>query len=242
MTDLMIDEADHWVVKGNALLEAAYKMTLQEKRLLLLAISKIDSRKPIPEPIRIYAHEFAQAYNLPGKWAYEAIKEATESLYHCTIKIPEVANSPEDEYRWIWRKSTTKYDGFVELYFTPVVAPYLSELTGDFTRYKLMRVANLTSVHSVRLFEMFMRYEVEGFGYWIVKLDDFRERLGLGKAYERMSNLRTRVLDPVKNELPEKANMVMDYEIIKKGRVPDRLKFTFYSTTDAEALPVIEKS
>lgn len=69
------------VTKSNDLVIAAYKLTLNEQRLLLAAIAQIDPRKPMPRPITITAHDFADQYQLPVKQAYEALKEASNALY-----------------------------------------------------------------------------------------------------------------------------------------------------------------
>jgi len=39
----------HTVTKSNDLIEAGYSLTLNEQRLLLVAISKIDPRKPMSQ-------------------------------------------------------------------------------------------------------------------------------------------------------------------------------------------------
>ena len=57
------------VTKSNDLVIAAYKLTLNEQRLLLAAIAQIDPRKPMPRPITITAHDFADQYQLPVKQA-----------------------------------------------------------------------------------------------------------------------------------------------------------------------------
>ena len=56
----------HLVVKSNALIHASYKLTLNEQRLILLAVSGMHSQRPGVRPgfnqvdgIRITAEEFA---------------------------------------------------------------------------------------------------------------------------------------------------------------------------------------
>ncbi|EKT4485241.1 TPA: replication initiation protein, partial [Pseudomonas aeruginosa] len=52
----------HKVTKSNSLIAASYRLTLNEHRLVLAAISQIDPRKPLPRPIRVCAHDFAELY------------------------------------------------------------------------------------------------------------------------------------------------------------------------------------
>ncbi|EPH7532904.1 replication initiation protein [Pseudomonas plecoglossicida] len=56
----------HKVTKSNSLIAASYRLTLNEHRLVLAAISQIDPRKPLPRPIRVCAHDFAELYD--GVW------------------------------------------------------------------------------------------------------------------------------------------------------------------------------
>lgn len=233
--DVLIPKEGDWIAKSNHLIEAAYKLTLQEQRLLLLALSKIDSRKPLINPIRIYAGEFAATYSMDEKQAYDAIKTAASTLYERTVRIISGTgkNTKDSDFRWIFEKGTPRYEPWIELFFTPSIEPYLSALTGDFTRYRLRRVVQLKSIHAIRLFQLLVRYEIDGAGYYVVSLTDFREMLCLGKAYERINNLQARVLDPAIAELPEGAGMFVEYEVLKKGRVADRLKFTFRSVAMA---------
>ena len=57
------------VVKSNALIQASYKLTLNEQRLVLLGVSMLDSRRPGIRPgfnqvegIRITAEAYAERY------------------------------------------------------------------------------------------------------------------------------------------------------------------------------------
>lgn len=235
--DVLIPKEGDWIAKSNHLIEAAYKLTLQEQRLLLLALSKIDSRKPLINPIRIYAGEFAATYSMDEKQAYDAIKAAASTLYERTVRIISGSGkkTKDTDFRWIFEKGTPRYEPWIELFFTPSIEPYLSALTGDFTRYRLRRVVQLKSIHAIRLFQLLVRYEIDGAGYYVVSLADFREMLCLGKAYERINNLQARVLDPAIAELPDGAGMHVEYEVLKKGRVADRLKFTFHTVSKGAA-------
>ena len=70
------------VTKSNDLIEASYKLTLNEQRLVLLAIARLDSRKPMPNgKLTIRAVEFAETFAVEPKHAYAALEEAATRLY-----------------------------------------------------------------------------------------------------------------------------------------------------------------
>ncbi len=211
------------VTKSNDLVVAAYKLTLNEQRLLLAAISQIDPRKPMPRPITITAHEFADHYQMPVKQAYEALKEASNALFERDVKTFD--GRYKTRFRWVDRIDYLDGGGETKLFFTIHVQPYLVHLNKRFTTYELKRIADLTSTHSIRLFEMLQQFKSTGF--YTVSVEEFRDLLELGPSYERYSNLKGKVIDPAIKELREKSGLEITLKTQRKGRAIDRLSFTF---------------
>ncbi len=211
------------VTKSNDLVMAAYKLTLNEQRLLLAAISQIDPRKPMPRPISITAQDFSEQYGIPLKHAYEALKEATSALYERDIKTFD--GRYKSRFRWVDRVDYLDGGGETKLFFTVHVQPYLVHLNQRFTTYELKRIADLTSTHSIRLFELLQQFRNTGF--YKVGVAEFRELLELGPSYERYSNLKLKVIDPAIAELREKSGLLVELKTEKKGRAINRLTFTF---------------
>lgn len=211
------------VTKSNDLVQAAYKLTLNEQRLLLAAIAQIDPRKPMPRPISITAPDFAEQYGIPIKQAYEALKEATSALYERDIKTFD--GRFKSRFRWVDRVDYLDGGGETKLYFTVHVQPYLVHLNKSFTTYELKRIADLSSTHSIRLFELLQQFKSTGF--YTVSVAGFRELLELGPSYERYSNLKLKVIDPAIAELKEKSGLLIELKTEKKGRSIERLIFKF---------------
>lgn len=211
------------VTKSNDLVMAAYKLTLNEQRLLLAAISQIDPRKPMPRPISIIAQDFSEQYGIPLKHAYEALKEATSALYERDIKTFD--GRYKSRFRWVDRVDYLDGGGETKLFFTVHVQPYLVHLNQRFTTYELKRIADLTSTHSIRLFELLQQFRSTGF--YAVSVAEFRELLELGPSYERYSNLKLKVIDPAIAELREKSGLLVELKTEKKGRAINRLTFKF---------------
>jgi len=70
-----------------------------------------------------------------------------------------------------------------------------------------------------------MQYKSKGWLY--ITVEELRRRLQLGDAYERFSNLRSRVIDASVKELRNKCSMELDYELIKEHRTVKAIKFNF---------------
>ncbi len=218
----------HLVVKSNALIHASYKLTLNEQRLILLAVSGMHSQRPGVRPgfnqvdgIRITAEEFAEAFHLPMNKAYEALREATNELYERSIV--EIKDKHHKKMRWVSAVQYHDGQGWAVLSFTPHVVPHLTSLGRDFTKYRLGQVANLRSTYAVRIFEWCIQFADNG--WLIVSLDDIRQRLDVG--YKLFNDLRRKVIEPAIKELQAKSNLEIDWEPIKEGRSVKAIRFTF---------------
>jgi plasmid replication initiation protein len=87
----------------------------------------------------------------------------------------------------------------VVLGFSPGIAPYLTMLHTEFTRFKLKQVGAIGSFYGVRLYELCAQFRKAG--ERTIGLDRLREMLDLGEKYDRIETLRRRVLDPAVAEI-----------------------------------------
>lgn len=212
------------IAKSNALVEAAYKLTLNEQRLLLAVIARIDSRRSMKHfTFSITALEFAEMFDIELQTAYEALQDASASLFERDIRTFD--GRIKARFRWVERIAYIDGESRVELTFTLHVAPYLTQLHKNFTAYGFHQVSQLKSSYSIRLFEMLIQYRQTG---WVqISLNKFRERLMLEKSYQRFDNLKARVINPAIKELEEKSSLIIQWEPIRNGRKIEALRFTF---------------
>lgn len=212
------------IAKSNDLVEAAYRLTLNEQRLLLATLARIDSRRSLRDfKFSITAKEFSELFEVELHTAYEALKDASDTLFERDIKTFD--GRTRERFRWVDRVTYVDGESRVELCFTIHVAPYLSQLHRNFTAYGLHQVRALKSNYSIRLFEMLIQYRSTG---WMqVDVDTFRERLMLEGAYSRFDNLKARVIKPAVAELQVKSNLMIQWQPIKKGRKIIALRFDF---------------
>lgn len=218
----------HLVVKSNSLIQASYKLSLNEQRLVLLAVSGLNSKRVANRPgfnqvegIKITAAEFGEAWNLPMNKAYEALRDATNELYERSIV--EIKGKRTTKDRWVSRVAYHHGEGWAELSFSPHITPHLTSLGKNFTEYRLGQVANLRSTYSVRLFEWCIQFVDNG---WLtITLDDLVQRLGI--AYTRYVDIRRYVIEPAVKELQAKSNLDIQWAPIKEGRSVKAIRFTF---------------
>jgi len=222
--------ANRNVSMSNTIVTSAHSLNLSEKRIISTALAKLDSMtKRAPEkPIRITAIEFAECFELDETTAYEQLKRGTKALYNRSIRrlIPTPYGHREELIRWLAVSTYHPGQGYVEVSFTPQVAPYLMALEQRFTTYKLEQTRALRSIHSWRLFENLKRWESTG--KWIVEIDEFHHLMEATKSYRaNFAQLRKWVIEPAVKELRDVSGLEIEWSAHKTGRKVTRLLFLF---------------
>ena len=142
------------VVKSNKLIEAKYKLSLNEQRLIHTLISKIKSDDEEFKAYYIKVAELKDLFHIEDTTYYSKIKKITENLLGKTLSIQEKDGLLQ--INWI---SSAKYidkRGMVRLKFDPDLKPYLLQLKSYFTAYGLDNILKLKSTYAIRLYEILL--------------------------------------------------------------------------------------
>ena len=222
----MTNENSRLVVKDNALIRASYKLTLNEQRLVLTCIARLDSMRgtlPKDNIFQVTVDDFQEQWGLPRPKAYQALAEASDALYERDIKLRD--STGKARMRWVYYVKYHNNQGRVDLGFSPTVAPYLTQLRREFTSYGLDSVSGLKSAYSIRVFELLMQFKSTGVCH--VGVDELRFALDLGDRYPRFTDLKKRVIDPAVKELSQKSNLDVQYDVHRKSNVAFAITFFF---------------
>ena len=222
------------ITKHNSLIEASYLLTLDEQRLILACIAQIDSRKALPEKNRfeVTVEEFVDLFGIHPDSAYTQMREAVERLAERWIVIN---GDTRHLARWLYEKKYAHGEGYVAVGFSPTVTPYLCSLHRDFTSYKLGQIAAFKSAHSIRLYELLIRFDDTGIR--LIPVDQFKDRLDLADQYPQFAKLKQRVIDPAVEEINQKSDLRVEWRPIRKKRVVHTLEFTYTKEAPPEPLP-----
>jgi len=109
-------------------------------------------------------------------------------------------------------------------------------LTSGFVTLPLADVIPLESVYSLRFYELLKQYSEVGRGEVEKPVSWLRSWLDLGKKYSEFDNFRRRVLEQAHREINEKTNLRYEFELIKRGRVVDSVRF--FGISYSSSLPV----
>ncbi len=219
----MRDDALLVAYKSNKLIEASYKLTLQEQRLLLACIGKLNPLS-LNTKMTITVEEFKNIYPSAKDNAERDLKLAVERLWDRSIFITN--DNFSQEFRWIESKAIYhKGEAKVDLIFSTSVMPYLTKLEQQFTKIVLNNISQLSSVYTIRLYELL--YQYKDVKRRIITVTDFRKYMCIDDKYTDFKSLRQWVINPSLKEINKKSNLQIDLNLIKKGRKIDSLDFTF---------------
>ena len=110
--------------------------------------------------------------------------------------------------------------------FAEDILPYLTELSVNFTKYRLHEVAELSSVHAIRLYELIVMWTNQYQYSKELDLNEFKEIMGVQSKYKQFGQLRQFVIDKA-IEIDEKTNykVSVSYKKVKRSYVSLKLKF-----------------
>lgn len=223
-----LDSAFPVVHQDNELVMACYRMTLTEKRLLLLGISKIDySKYPSrSEPLEfdITVGEWKSAYSDSSRSIYKDIEAASKRLIGRQVFIKGRSDS-DQVLNWLDRCVYHRGEGRISIRFGWSICHYLAGFVDQFTRLNIMHIRALSSFHSIRLYELLIQFRATGFR--AIKIEEFRTLLGIDNAYPRFADLKRRIIVPSVNELNKNTDISISWTEVKEGKKVVSLRFIF---------------
>ncbi|ARP44614.1 Replication initiation protein (plasmid) [Geobacillus thermodenitrificans] len=209
------------VTKSNVLIEANYKLSTLEQKIILYLISQIHKDDDDFKMYRLPIQEFSELLGYRGSPKYTELREITKNLMRKVLEIRE--GQKLKQMSWV---SYVEYDGnsgYVSLSFDPRLKPYLLQLKREFTTYRLKNVMELKSSYSIRMYELLKRWQYVG-GFEI-RLDELRMMVGAGNKYREYHNFKKRVLNPAQQEISEKTDIMFSYEEIREKRKVVSIRF-----------------
>lgn len=218
------------VKKDNRLIEAKYKLSIHQQRVLFTLLEKIHSSDDDFMHYDIDIGDIAEKFGLEnGKALYAQMQEAISDLVTKKITIQE--GSQTVVMAWLSYARYTKGQGIVEISFHKDLKPYLLQLKNHFTQYQLSAVARFKSSYSIRFYELLKMNEYLGKGgqfYRKFTIKELREYMQLDDGlYENFKDLRIRVIEPAYKEINEFSDIhIVDIEYLKKGRAVSDIRIT----------------
>lgn len=217
------------VVKDNALIDASFNLTLIEQRLMLLAIVEARELKSLtPEtPIEVKASAYIEQYKVDESNAYSQLAEASKQLFNRQFSYIDRYNNNESitVSRWVNEVTYVTDRGMVVLYLNRNVISMISRLQEQFTRYHLSQVSDFKSNHSIRLYEILVKFINIGNSSKYA-IQELRSLLGIeDNEYKSISYLKRDVIDKAVKEINDKTDITVKYDQFKDGKTITHILF-----------------
>jgi plasmid replication initiation protein len=226
---------DKQIVKSNHVIEASYRLSLNEQRLILLCIQQIKRGQAITPTtgFNILAKDLIDAFGVSSKNAYSDLKEVADVLFNRFLTIykpdPEEPKLESTRTRWITAIDYIPTEGRLKLYFAPKVIPYISLLESGFTRYNLEYIAPMTSVYGVRFYELFKCWLMgDKSKVKSISLDELKGLLDVKAQYPSIKDFKLKVLDRGLEDVNQHTDLLVSYENTRTGRKITGLDFTIH--------------
>lgn len=210
------------VAKANSFVEASYKMTLDEMRVLSLTLGVFDPDKPKRE-FEFTVAEFVEQFpDVNPDIAYVQVQNAIRRISSRWMTL-EDSERVKREVAFVTDRTYFKKEGRFQIVFHEKLLPYIANIKRQYTAYELQNIGALSSINAIRMYELMARFRDTG--WRVIDVEDFKEKLQLSDKYPRFNSLNEWVLTPCIKEINEKSDLLVSYEPVKRGRKITALHF-----------------
>lgn len=220
------------IYKSNALVEASYRLSPAEQRIMLSCITQVRRDQPITDDI-LYSVSASDYAALSGTESHSVYKELADAALRLKRREVWIKQEPNGRGKrtstlitgWVQSILYVKSEGRVELRFSKDMLPYLTQLTEQFTRYMLSDVAKLNSGYAIRLYELLCQWR--DVGEREVSIEWLRDAFMLEGKYPAIKDFKKRVIEPAVEQVNEHTSIWVKWDQRKTGRRVSHLIFTF---------------
>ena len=214
--------------KSNELIDARYKLSVAEQRLILLLLSKISPSDKDFKDYEIRVAELAEMFNLElNGYLYEQLQNTAENLVGQRIRLRE--NKIVEVMAWFSYIRYEEGTGVVKLRFDKSLKPYLLQLKSHFTQYHLNHPVDFKSQYSIRLYEL-LKMDVfkakNGQFERVFAVKELRLIFGIEKnEYPLFADFKRRVIEPAMCEVSKTDLNIIEAKYGKTGRKVTSITF-----------------
>lgn len=240
--DIKVDAKNELVIQHNHLVEARYRLSLQEKRIILWLLTQIKPNDCDFKAHRLEIVEFSKMIGLKVDNQYSQLQEVTLNLMKRVLKIHEPTTKSVLQVAWLSSAHYELNKGYVLLEFSPKLKPYLLQLKSHFTKLSISDMMQLTSTYAVRFYELLKQYE--SIKQRKISVEDIRNYCGITKTeYTRYNDFKKNVLERAKKEINEKTDLTIGYKELKESRKIVAIEWTINKkvSNQEEQLKLISK-
>lgn len=208
------------VKKSNMLINARYKLNINEQKILYMLISQIQLNDKDFKDYEIRTADLIEFIGTKSKTIYQDIEQYTYNLLKEVLIIE--TEGIKIQTNWF---SVVKHINKHKILFNfhPVLKPHLLNLKECFTRFKLENIRNFKSKYAPRLYEYLKQYET--IGHRTIDIEELRKKFLLGNLYKKYNDFKKYVLLKAQAEINDNTDICIEFVEIKEERKFAAIKF-----------------
>lgn len=222
-----IDIVNKEIIQSYLITTAKYSFSVDEKRVLTAIISSLQDllegqklvgkiERDIFDNVHIIAP--MKEYIKEEKQNYKRVKEAFFSLNEKKFIYQD--ENIEEIIRLVEMPKAHKR-GEIEYTLNPKIVDCFLNFNKGYTKYQLSISLSLNSVYSMRLYELVSNQQ----NPITFKIDTLKEMFCLSTKYKYNKDFINKVIIAAQTELNEKSPWTFNFDIIKKGKRFDAIRF-----------------
>jgi plasmid replication initiation protein len=235
-------DTDDIVVKANQLIRGRINWTKLEHRVVAMLVAQLKREDDAFEMQRVHISDLMDMSQTSSRDIYNRAEEVCRKLLNQKVHVRTRTEDGRRMYQGYNCLSTCRYvegSGYIEAKFNDDMKPFLLQLKRQFTMYRLQNFMQLSSQHSMRMYELIkMR---EGLRHLCLSVEELREVLCCEHTYERFSDFRRHVLERARTEIKETCDAYYTYVIERNGRTPVRARFLIHRNREDGTPPLVER-
>ena len=223
------------VVQSNRLIEAKYRLSIEEQKIIKILISRIRKDDKDFQDYEFHIRDLADLLGMTYDNPYVVLRRITKRLITRPLEFENPETNELLQAAWLSSARYRMGQGTVTLCFDPKLKPLLLQLQSYFTKYELEQIMQFKGQYTIRFFEFRKSFLGRSRKEVTFTLRELRDTLGLKKQeYKEFFNFKSRILEPARLELLEKTGKSFTWEPIKQGRGGKIVSIQFVFDGDGE--------
>ncbi len=242
-------------IDNNFILNAQYRMTAKEQKILYYLISHLDPKNEkefhtITVPIGEIEDTLREDNSSKNGSFYEDIDRICKSFIRKEITFPSkflLGNKKLNGYISIFQSimpvENDSGQVCIEFSFSNKMSPFLLQLH-HYVNIGVLEVVQMKNAHAIRMYSIFKseRDRIKEFINVVslsYSLDELKAMLGIDNKYasDYLKNFKINVLDRIRDEINEKCpTMFVKYDYLKTHRKVTGVTFSVYERKDTAGL------
>lgn len=203
------------VTQSNSLINGKYVLSDIQQKLILIAISQIDS----VNDTQFYKYSCTVSElekMLEIKINHKQFRESCEDLFKKPIRI--LKGRSWELYSWFQSIKYINDENRFEFKISNDLVPYLLQLRDNFTKFQLGQALKFSGKYTIRFYQFLM--QIRNMKKKLIKFNiaELCELLELPKSLRIYKDFRIKVLEPSLKEINTKSDIKAVYKPIRTGR------------------------